>query len=281
MITAPGNNEYLPDHQVDPTEYPEEALKVIDLVNEEGKVLTFISINTLYCDTINLYLIQDQTMAIRQLKTLNNIIKEKENVVLLAHISPTSPSCSESYSSLFRAVLTSQSSKIKAQFYGHTHLDQYVVNTDPRDNETATSFGLLAGSLSPLGTNQPRMRVYEMSNDFDLINYKDYAFNFQKESWALNYNFKEYYGLPLDQIINGQSMKEFQEKMSVNHSVREKYSMKASGSQAGSKYYCQTYDTVDKVLQCTGSDLGFKGKIQDLLKLLQGSWGSYGNGVQQ
>jgi sphingomyelin phosphodiesterase len=166
--------------------------------------------NTLYCDTINLYLIQDQTMPIRQLKTLHNIIKSKENVVLIGHISPTSPSCSDVYSKLFRAVLTSQASKIKGQFYGHTHLDQYVVNTDPRDNETATSFGFLAGSFSPLGTNLPRMRVYEFSNDFDLINYKDYAFNLQTIKWGTNYNFKEYYGLPLDQVINGESMKKFQ-----------------------------------------------------------------------
>lgn len=74
LISAPGNNEYLPDHQVDPTAYPEQALKVIDLVNEDGKTATLISINTLFCDTINLYLIQDQTMPIRQLKTLNSIL---------------------------------------------------------------------------------------------------------------------------------------------------------------------------------------------------------------
>jgi hypothetical protein len=122
------------------------------------------------------------------------------------------------------------------------------VNTDPRDNNTATSFGLLAGSLSPLGTNQPRMRVYELSNDFDLINYKDYAFNFQKSTWGINYNFKEYYGLPLDQSINGESMQKFQHDMSTDSHLREKYSMKASGYQASaSKYYCQTYDSIEKV----------------------------------
>jgi hypothetical protein len=249
-------------------------------VSEEGKTLTFISMNTLYCDTINLYLIQDQTMPIRQLKTLHNIIKSKESVVLLGHISPTSPSCSDTYASLFRAVLASQSQKIKGQFYGHTHLDQYVVNTDPRDNQTATSFGLLAGSLSPLGTNQPRMRIYELSNDFDLINYKDYAFSMQKSTWGMNYNFKEYYGLPLDQVIDGASMQKFQEDMSNDVHLREKYSAKASGYAAGSKYYCQTYDTTEKIQECSGTDLGFKGKVQDLLKLLQGSWGSYGSGVQ-
>lgn len=68
--------------------------------------------------------------------------------------------------------------------------------------------------------------------------------------------------------------------MSEDVNLRQRYSAKASASQGSSKYYCQTYDTVDKVQQCTGSDLGFKGKVQDMLKILQGSWGSYGNGVQ-
>lgn len=69
--------------------------------------------------------------------------------------------------------------------------------------------------------------------------------------------------------------------MSEDAHLRQKYSAKASASQGSSKYYCQTYDTTNKVLECSGSDLGFKGKVQDLLKLIQGSWGSYGNGVQK
>ena len=97
-------------------------------------MLTFIIINTLFCDNINLYLIQDQTMPLRQIKTLNQILETKENVFLLGHIEPTSKSCSDVYGTLFRAVVARHSSKIKGQFYGHTHLDQFVVNTDPRDN---------------------------------------------------------------------------------------------------------------------------------------------------
>ena len=62
-------------------------------------------------------------MPIRQLKTLNKILESKQNVFLLAHISPTSASCSETYSTLYRAILTRHSHKIKGQFYGHTHVD--------------------------------------------------------------------------------------------------------------------------------------------------------------
>ena len=63
--------------------------------------------------------------------------------------------------------------------------------------------------------------------------------------------------------------------------LREKYSAKASASPAGVKYYCQTYDSPEAVSQCnSGNDLSFKGKVQDLLSLLQGKWGAYGSSVQ-
>jgi len=166
VVSAPGNNEYLPDHQVDPLAYPEDAIKVVDIQNEEGRTVSFISVNTLFCDSINLYLIQDQTMPLRQIKTLERVLSQKSEVFLVAHIDPTSASCSDVYGTLFRALLTKHSHKVKAQLYGHTHMDQFVVNTDPRDNHTATSFGLLSGSLSPLGTGLPRFRVYQLTNTF-------------------------------------------------------------------------------------------------------------------
>lgn len=59
---------------MDPMALPGESLKVFNLKNAEGREATFISINTLFCDMMNLYLIQDQTMPIRQLKTLNRIL---------------------------------------------------------------------------------------------------------------------------------------------------------------------------------------------------------------
>ena len=100
---------------------------MIEVSNEAGKKLSFIILNTLFCDNINLYLIQDQTMPLRQIKTLNKILEDKETAYLLGHIDPTSKSCSDIYGTLFRAVLTRHSRKIKGQFYGHTHMDQFTV----------------------------------------------------------------------------------------------------------------------------------------------------------
>ena len=102
-------------------------------------------------------------------------------------------------------------------------MDQFVVNTDPRDNHTPTSFGLLSGSLSPLGTGLPRFRVYELDNNFNILNYDDYAFSMKTSKWGKNYNFKEYYGLPLDQPLTAKLMHDLQKKVFDDEKTQTKY----------------------------------------------------------
>lgn len=184
-------------------------------------------------------------MPIRQIKTLTQVLETKESVFILGHIDPTSVSCSEIYGALFRAVITRHSSKIKGQFYGHTHRDQFVVNTDPRDNRTVTSFGLLAGSLTPLGTSLPRFRIYELNNDFQIINYDDYSFNLKTTQWGKNYNFKEYYGLPFDQPLTGDMMKKLQDKVLNDPETATKYNAKAELIPGGKRHACETFDNAD------------------------------------
>ena len=68
VITTPGNNDYVPDHQTDP-KILEDLVKVIT-VNTKLMKVTFISINTVTCDNFNLYLFGDQIYALYQLKIL-------------------------------------------------------------------------------------------------------------------------------------------------------------------------------------------------------------------
>lgn len=154
----------MPDHQVNPNLVLDDSLIVYPVLNEQGDtVSTFISINTLFCDMINLYLIEDQTGPIRQLKTLDYLLSRNQNVYLIGHISPTTSSCSNIYAQLYRAILTKHSDKILGQFFGHTHLDSFIVHTNPINASEVTSFSLLGGSLSPLFTATSRFRVYELT----------------------------------------------------------------------------------------------------------------------
>ena len=47
----------------------------------------------------------------------------------MGHIPPTLTGVAVEYGQVFRALVTKYSTKIKGQFYGHTHSDQITVNT--------------------------------------------------------------------------------------------------------------------------------------------------------
>ena len=159
-------------------------------------------------------------------------------------------------------------------------MDQFVVNTDPRDNKTATSFGMLAGSLTPLGTHLPRFRVYQLNSEFEITNYDDYAFNMKTSTWGLNYNFKNYYGLPIDQPVDAALMKKLQEKILNDENMVQKFKQKVGFISTKNQKGCESFDTRDQENLCLGDYTDFRQKIDELLKMIQGPWGSYGNNVQ-
>lgn len=87
---------------------------------------------------------------------------------------------------------------------------------------------MLAGSLTPLATSLPRFRIYELNNDYQIVNYDDYSFNLKTSKWGKNYNFKEYYGLPIDQPLDAEMMRKLQEKIMNDNVAADKYNAKAS-----------------------------------------------------
>lgn len=52
-------------------------IKIYNLKRKNGKVLKIVAVNTIVCDTMNLHLMEDQTMAIRQLATLKKLLQRK------------------------------------------------------------------------------------------------------------------------------------------------------------------------------------------------------------
>ena len=68
ILTTSGNNDYTPDHQTSPEEL--NYLVKVTKVKAGSQNLTFISLNNIVTDNLNLYLFGDQTYAIYQLKIL-------------------------------------------------------------------------------------------------------------------------------------------------------------------------------------------------------------------
>ena len=87
LVQAVGNNDYSPDHQYNP-KTDAKIMKVVK-VHSGAQILTFISLNTMLYDDMNMFVIGDQTYTIFQLMLLEQEIAKSDNVILLGHVPPT------------------------------------------------------------------------------------------------------------------------------------------------------------------------------------------------
>lgn len=62
--------------------------------------------------------------------------------------------------------------------------------------------------------------------------------------------------------------------------MSEKYNAKVALKPSKPHHGCDVFDTRIKEDICNGQSAGFKQKIDDLLNLIQGPWGSYGNDIE-
>lgn len=136
------------------------------------------------------------------------------------------------------------------------------MNTNPKNPDEVTSFSMLSGSLSPLGTGTSRFRVYDLDEkSFEIKNYFDYEMKLNEESFALNYEFRKYYEID-EQSINSSVMRKLQEKMESDTKYRKKYANELNGRENNNlKAYCQTYDSQTKISECLNNQLTFSMQI--------------------
>lgn len=136
------------------------------------------------------------------------------------------------------------------------------MNTNPKNSDEVTSFSMLSGSLSPLGTGTSRFRVYDLDEkSFEIKNYFDYEMKLNEESFALNYEFRKYYEID-EQSINSSVMRKLQEKMENDTKYRKKYANELNGRENNNlKAYCQTYDSQTKISECLNNQLTFSMQI--------------------
>ena len=76
-------------------------------------------------------------------------------------------------------------------------------------------------------------------------------------------------------------MRSLQSKLETDESYRKKYANELNGRENGNlKAYCQTYDTQTEISACLNNQLTFTMQVFEVLEIIQGPWGSYGNAVQ-
>ncbi|XP_046336080.2 sphingomyelin phosphodiesterase-like [Haliotis rufescens] len=143
-----------------------------------------VSINTNYCNQGNWWLLLNRTDPADQLTWLTHVLQEAEDagekVFILTHIPPGKDNCLKPWSWNYYRIVNRYESTIMAQFYGHTHKDQFEVFYDDVNFTRPTSIGYVMGGVTTRGDMNPSYRIYTMDG------------NYKTSSWAV-LDFETYY----------------------------------------------------------------------------------------
>jgi len=126
-----------------------------------------------------------------------------QRVWLIAHVPTATSDHFHDYSHYLDQIVQRYDATIAAQFYGHTHVDQFQVsysNYSDQSADTATGIGYITPSMTPT-SGPPAYRVYSIDpKTFGVLDYTVHIANISDPSyqsgpqWIPYYSAKETYG---------------------------------------------------------------------------------------
>ncbi|CAG0912352.1 unnamed protein product [Notodromas monacha] len=139
------------------------------------KGLRAIVLNTNYCYKYNWWNHVKIIDPMNQLEwlalQLDAAEKADEDVYVVSHISPGSPSCLPTWSHYYFKLLERYSTTIVAQFYGHEHTDSFhVFFGNGTEGRMPIGVGLIGPSVTTLNGNNAGYRVYHTERMSNAIN---------------------------------------------------------------------------------------------------------------
>ncbi|KAF8627326.1 hypothetical protein AX15_004402 [Amanita polypyramis BW_CC] len=187
----------------------------------EGTNLRIISLNNIYWYKDNFWLYDSDNLQPDPNELLNFVVRELQaaedagqRAWIIAHMPPGRGDVLRDQSNYYDQIIQRYRNTIAAQFYGHTHLDQFAVAySDYYDKtaETAVSVGLIAPSLTPRNGN-PAFKVYDVDPDtYEIMDARVYISNLtdpsfqQNPTWKLYYSARDTYG-PLVGLSESESL---------------------------------------------------------------------------
>lgn len=104
-----------------------------------------ISLNMNVCSNLNLWLLLNSTDPLKELQWLINELQlaeiAKEKVHIIGHIPPGYMDCIRTWSHNYYEIIARYENTVTAQFFGHTHYDEFEVFYDPKNmSDYSTNF---------------------------------------------------------------------------------------------------------------------------------------------
>ncbi|XP_049527023.1 sphingomyelin phosphodiesterase isoform X6 [Dermacentor silvarum] len=174
--------------------------------------LKIISLNTNYCDSLNVWLLINATDQAQQLSWLVNELHESETmgekVHIIAHIAPGVWECLHVWSDNYHRILERYEDTVRGQFFGHTHADEVEVAYDSKDPKRALGVAYLGPSLTTYGSGHPAFRVFTVDAGYPeaswtILDHHTYLLNLTAANarpdvpprWELEYSARAAYNL--------------------------------------------------------------------------------------
>eukprot|EP00026_Physarum_polycephalum_P014391 Phypoly_transcript_14900.p1 GENE.Phypoly_transcript_14900~~Phypoly_transcript_14900.p1 ORF type:complete len:255 (+),score=36.05 Phypoly_transcript_14900:45-767(+) len=159
-----------------------------------------------YCNTGNGWLLLNSSDPGQMLQWLINVLQAAEDtqqkVYIVGHIPPGDHSCLPTWGTQFYQVVDRYEDTILAQFYGHTHNDQFEVFYDLEHKWRATSIAYIIPSVTTYQHNNPSYRIFTAdANTGYIVESSTYHVNITAANlendpqWVWEYNATSAYGL--------------------------------------------------------------------------------------
>ncbi|XP_062910870.1 sphingomyelin phosphodiesterase [Mobula hypostoma] len=170
--------------------------------------LRLVSLNMNFCSHENFWLLVNSTDPADQLHWLVNILQEAEQcgekVHIIGHIPPGL--CMKVWSWNYYRIVNRYEGTIAAQFFGHTHVDEFEVFYDEETLSRPLSVVFIAPSVTTYINLNPGYRIYQVDGNYlgssrSVLDHETYILNLTRAnasgrpSWTLLYRLREAYGM--------------------------------------------------------------------------------------
>ncbi|XP_069737768.1 sphingomyelin phosphodiesterase [Phaenicophaeus curvirostris] len=173
--------------------------------------LRVVSLNMNFCSQANFWLLVNSTDPAGQLHWLGGVLAEAESrgekVHIIGHIPPGH--CLRAWSWNYYRIVNRFEGTIAAQFFGHTHLDEFEIFYDEETLSRPLSIAFVAPSVTTYIDLNPGFRIYEVDGCYEgssaaVLDHETFILNLTEANaspasaprWHRLYRAREAYGLP-------------------------------------------------------------------------------------
>lgn len=197
-----------------------------------------IALNNNYCDGKNMWLFVNPIDPTGQLSWLvDELLKAEENgekVYILGHIPPGSMDCLSGWSRNYYNIIYRFESTVAAQFFGHTHADEFEVFYDSNSTSAsrrATNMAYVGPSVTPYSGYNPGYRIYVVDGNYTncswaVIDHENYFLNLTEANSSPQPQWEQLYSAKSTYEMNSLQPSEWDNlirKMRLNDTLFQSY----------------------------------------------------------